>query len=103
MNALVATRERCVRPSKDVAPKPHCTRHNHSKPISVDLNLLPLTVVSLTKRHLCAALLLYNLHSLTDGRLRRLVQPVLSPVVPSAIFPKLDCFQALGIKRYTLN
>src|SRR5438105_589187 len=37
--------------SKDVAPKPHCTRHNHSKPISVDLNLLPLTVVSLTKRH----------------------------------------------------
>ena len=25
------------------------------------------------------ALLLYNLHSLTDGRLRRLVQPVLSP------------------------
>ena len=51
MNALVATRERRVRLSKDVAPKPHCTRHNHSKPIGVDLNLLPLTVVSLTKRH----------------------------------------------------
>jgi hypothetical protein len=32
-----------------------------------------------------------------------LVQPVLSPVVPSQIFPRLDCSQALGIKRYTLD
>src|SRR5688572_28089257 len=28
---------------------------------------------------------------------------VLSPVATSAIFPKLDCFQAFGIKRYTLG
>src|SRR5439155_22632779 len=29
--------------------------------------------------------------------------PFYPPVVPSAIFPELDCFQALGIKRYTLG
>jgi hypothetical protein len=33
----------------------------------------------------------------------RLVQPGLPPVVPSEIFPRLDRFQALGIKRYTLG
>ena len=38
----------------------------------------------------------------TGARLRGLVQHVLSPVAPSAISPRLDCFQALGIKRYTL-
>ena len=26
-----------------------------------------------------------------------------APVAPSAIYPRLDCFQALGIKRYTLG
>jgi hypothetical protein len=25
-----------------------------------------------------------------------------SPIAPSAISPRLDCFQVLGIKRYTL-
>ena len=34
----------------------------------------------------------------TDVGLRGLVQHVLSPIAPSAIFPKLDYFQALGDK-----
>ena len=36
--------------------------------------------------------------SATDALLRGLVQHVLSPVAPPAIYPLLDCFQALGDK-----
>jgi hypothetical protein len=39
----------------------------------------------------------------TALRLRGLVQHVLSPVATPAISLKLDCLQALGIKRYTLQ
>ena len=34
---------------------------------------------------------------------RGLVQPSHLAVAPSAISPRLDCFQALGIKRYPLG
>jgi hypothetical protein len=39
----------------------------------------------------------------TYVRLRGLVQPVYPPVATTRIIPKLDCFQPLGIKRYTLG
>src|SRR6266481_2496657 len=39
----------------------------------------------------------------TVARLRGLVQDVLSPVDLTQIIPRLDCFQGLGIKRYTLG
>ena len=61
--------------------------------------------LSLTKRHtLREAVLLYNLHSLTDAFAPRFSPTrFIPPVDPTQIIPRLDCFQGLGIKRYTLG
>ena len=80
-------------------------RRHHRKSIGAERDLHSHADLSLTKRHtLREAVLLYNLHSLTDAFAPRFSPTrFIPPVDPTQIIPRLDCFQGLGIKRYTLG
>ena len=78
-------------------------RGNHAKPTSVELNLHPLTDLSLTSTTLGTAAPFTIPIAATSVRLRGLVQHVLSPPWRRPEYFGLDCLQALGIKRYTLG
>ena len=68
----------CLPVRKTGAEAPLRRRH-HRKSIGAELDFTRMPIYRQQSATLCAAVLLYNLHSLTDALLRGLVQHVLSP------------------------
>ena len=83
--------------------QPNLTRH-HEKSIRANLNPHPQAILSLIKHRTLRGLQCFTI-CIAAGLCPapRFSPTRLSPVASDRLFPQLDCFQALGIKRYTLG